>query len=363
MSTQLIILGGFLGSGKTTLMLKMAEYYTQQGLRVALITNDQGDMLVDTGAASEKGFPTGQVSAGCFCCHFSDFMENVDQFLSDLDPDLIIAEPVGSCTDLVSTLAAPIQNFYKEKLDLKGIFVLVDAYRLTNTWEELNLPSPATPEEVLLSHQIKEAGYLLLSKADLLDDEQMEEAKSKLRSLNEEAQFVSYSAFEQKDVINLSAMMIQSKAQDLMLKSIDLDYDVYAVAEAELGWYNGTWEFSSDEAFSLSDYLLDLSDLFNDPMLGTVSHGKVFLVTEDSSVKLSFVDGIMRSDSVQTGSDSVKELRAILNIRSKSTPEEIEKVVEKALSSLMDKYKGANKGYTCKSLIPSPPKPEHRIIV
>ena len=52
-----IMIGGFLGAGKTTAVCKLARHLTEQGLRVGLITNDQGNQLVDTAMLASNGFP------------------------------------------------------------------------------------------------------------------------------------------------------------------------------------------------------------------------------------------------------------------------------------------------------------------
>jgi len=67
---HLIIVGGFLGAGKTTLILAAA--LADRGLRSAIILNDQGESLADTELARASGFAAGEVTGGCFCCRFSE---------------------------------------------------------------------------------------------------------------------------------------------------------------------------------------------------------------------------------------------------------------------------------------------------
>jgi Ni2+-binding GTPase involved in maturation of urease and hydrogenase len=361
MNPKLIILGGFLGSGKTTLMLNLAESYNKKGLKTAIITNDQGDLLVDTNTSIEKGFYTKQVSSGCFCCKFSEFIDNINEILNEIKPDIILAEPVGSCTDLVSTLVAPLQNFYSDKIELSGFYVLADAYRIIHSYSKMDLLNPETPEEVLLSHQIREAGVILLSKTDMVNENEKRAAINYLKAINPQCEIISYSILDLNATDGLSERILKSSLSDIILISSELDYDIYAEAEAELGWYNGTWNFHSSTPFSQTDYLLELSDIFNHCDMGNVSHGKIFMITEDSSVKLSFVDGVIRSDSVQTGKDLCENCRIVLNIRAKSHPDMIQRIVESSLEALSAQFKGSSMAYSCKSLVPSPPVPEYRI--
>src|ERR1044071_4676087 len=62
-----IMIGGFLGSGKTPSVARLAQRLTDQGRRVGLITNDQGSGLVDTAMLRSRGFATEEIPGGCFC--------------------------------------------------------------------------------------------------------------------------------------------------------------------------------------------------------------------------------------------------------------------------------------------------------
>jgi len=69
-----IMIGGFLGAGKTTAVGKLAKRLSEKGLRVGLITNDQGRNLVDTTMLRSQGFATEEIPGGCFCCRFNSLV-------------------------------------------------------------------------------------------------------------------------------------------------------------------------------------------------------------------------------------------------------------------------------------------------
>src|SRR6266436_2281947 len=102
MKPVIAIVGGFLGAGKTTLILKAARVLAERGVRVAAVLNDQGDDLVDTELLRRHGIAADQVGGGCFCCRFPDLMDALDRLAAD-GPEVIFAEAVGSCTDIVAT--------------------------------------------------------------------------------------------------------------------------------------------------------------------------------------------------------------------------------------------------------------------
>src|SRR5688572_22902370 len=129
--THFVLLGGFLGSGKTTATLRLAEYIRQvKGLKVGVITNDQATGLVDTALARQAKFTVFEIGGACFCCQSNTLVDAVRDFSARAQPDVIIAEPVGSCADLVATVLRPMQSIYKVDCSLAPMVVMADPFRL-----------------------------------------------------------------------------------------------------------------------------------------------------------------------------------------------------------------------------------------
>src|SRR5881392_3620494 len=124
-----IMIGGFLGAGKTTAVGKLAKELTDQGFRVGLITNDQGRNLVDTAMLRSQGFATEEIPGGCFCCRFNSLVEAANRLTEQSRPDVFIAEPVGSCTDLVATVTYPLRRLYGDNFSVAPVSVLADPIR------------------------------------------------------------------------------------------------------------------------------------------------------------------------------------------------------------------------------------------
>jgi G3E family GTPase len=123
------MIGGFLGAGKTTAMGRLARHLTDQGLRVGLITNDQAGGLVDTKLMRNQGFATEEIAGGCFCCRFNTLVDAAAKLTDATKPDVFIAEPVGSCTDLVATVTYPLRRIYGAEFTVAPLSVLVDPIR------------------------------------------------------------------------------------------------------------------------------------------------------------------------------------------------------------------------------------------
>ena len=102
--TDLILVGGFLGAGKTSLLWEVAKRLNEKGRKVGLITNDQASELVDTSFLETNNDIVEEVSGSCFCCNFGGFANAIAHLQEANNSDIILAEPVGSCTDLSATI-------------------------------------------------------------------------------------------------------------------------------------------------------------------------------------------------------------------------------------------------------------------
>lgn len=141
---KLAVIGGFLGAGKTTVILGLAKKLIEQGKKVGIVTNDQGSNLVDTNFLKAGGFPVLEVAGGCFCCNFGEFTEKVNTLARTELPDIILAEPVGSCTDLVATIFRPFQLKRANEFSLSPLCVIVDPKRVKRLMlgEKNKFPEP-----------------------------------------------------------------------------------------------------------------------------------------------------------------------------------------------------------------------------
>jgi CobW/HypB/UreG, nucleotide-binding domain len=143
---RFVMVGGFLGAGKTTTLARLGHYYLAKGRKVGLVTNDQAQDLVDTTSLRSQGFPVEEVPGACFCCRFDDLVSRVGKLESADRPDVILAEPVGSCTDLVATVVQPIKDLYGSRFEVAPYAVLFKpSHGLRILKGEAATPSPPTP--------------------------------------------------------------------------------------------------------------------------------------------------------------------------------------------------------------------------
>src|SRR5580700_7291170 len=115
---RVVFIGGFLGAGKTSLLLRAAASLRTRGLTVGIVTNDQSTDLVDTRLVRSLDFPVGEVAGGCFCCRFEDLTKAFETVQAAREVDVLLAEPVGSCTDIISTVVRPLAEFGADRYEV-----------------------------------------------------------------------------------------------------------------------------------------------------------------------------------------------------------------------------------------------------
>ena len=163
-----IMIGGFLGAGKTTAVGKLAQHLTGQGLKVGLITNDQASVLVDTKMLRSQGFATEEIAGGCFCCRFNSLVDAASKLTEETRPDVFIAEPVGSCTDLVATVTYPLRRMYGNDFTIAPLSVLVDPVRARRVLGLEEGGGFSSKVVYIFKKQLEEADVIVMGKSDLL---------------------------------------------------------------------------------------------------------------------------------------------------------------------------------------------------
>ena len=187
--TRLTLIGGFLGAGKTTLINKLAERFISDRKRIGVITNDQGKYLIDTEFVKVRGIDVEEVTGSCFCCNFPKFFENVEKLSGEGSAEYILAEPVGSCTDLIATIMAPLSSFHGKEYSISPLIVLVDGTKMIDRSLD-----EATLGGYLRHHQVAEAEYLVLTKTDMLSSDAVGRFLDELQHINPFAKTIVYSA-------------------------------------------------------------------------------------------------------------------------------------------------------------------------
>lgn len=178
------LFSGFLGSGKTSLLLNVIKQIKESGRKPAVFMNEFGSLSIDSDAV-ENGVPLKEVLDGCICCTGSEQTEAQIQSLleENKDIDVILIETTGAAHP-VEALDAIYSPIFADQLNIRGIITVVDS----KLWLDRNKLTPQI--RALYMEQIRHAHLLLANKSDLLTESEMATVSMELANYNEAAPVV-----------------------------------------------------------------------------------------------------------------------------------------------------------------------------
>lgn len=196
---KVVILGGFLGSGKTSVLLQLAKHIVGNqpvdSARVVILENEIGEVSVDDSLLKKNGYAVTNMFSGCVCCTMSgELILNLHKIMNDFNPELVIMEATG--------VAFPHNIRKTINQSLPELEVSVTCITDANRWLRL-----LRPMEMLLEGQLEAADVILVNKIDMVDRLTLCEVEASIRTFNNQAEFFSISAAQAIDPIIWEAIL------------------------------------------------------------------------------------------------------------------------------------------------------------
>jgi G3E family GTPase len=360
------MVGGFLGAGKTTAIAKLARWFSDKGLRVGLITNDQGSHLVDTTMLLARGFPVEEIPGGCFCCRFNSLVDAAKRLTQASRPDVFIAEPVGSCTDLIATVAYPLRQLYGADFSFGPLSVLVDPIRALRV---LGLePGGKFSDKVVYIYrkQLEEADLMVINKCDLLTPVQSAALRGALTAQFPKARVFEVSARQGAGLDGWFEHLASTGQTSPAI--MEVDYEVYADGEARLGWLNCTLRLTAKESIDGNQLVQGIAAEIQRRLIlagAEVAHLKMTLDADSELGDLAVVN-LVRNDFIaelsQDLQDSFASGELTINMRAEAAPELLRDTVKGAVEKCVQPYANlTTKWEHMEFFRPGKPQPTHRV--
>ncbi|XZE18937.1 GTP-binding protein [Pirellulaceae bacterium SH449] len=359
---KFIMIGGFLGAGKTTTLGRLAALYRSQGQNVAIVTNDQASDLVDTLLLRSQGFQVGEVAGSCFCCNFDGLTGTVEKLSAKERPDVILAEPVGSCTDLVATVIRPLEQVYEQAFDIAPYGVIIKPSHGIKILGGEGQRGFSPKAEYIFRKQLEEADFLILNRIDELAADQVEQLVQLLESQYPSKPIVKLSA---KSGAGFELLYEQVNQSGSFGNSVmEVDYEIYAEGEAELGWLNCQATLTSESDVNLDELILEILKGLH---VGFVD--QEFEIAHLKAIGMS--DGVYAvANIVSNNSEPVLSLPSrwsgrsgelVINARVATSPEELETWVRQVVAQKGTDFGATITIRTLQCFRPGKPVPTHRI--
>ncbi len=359
------MIGGFLGAGKTTAIAQLARHFMDQGLAVGLVTNDQANDLVDTESLRAQGFNVGEVTGACFCCKFNGLLDTVAQISADQRPDIILAEPVGSCTDLVSTVIEPLKRFYGGEFEVGPLAVLVKPEHGRKILSGDASVGFSPKAAYIFLKQIEEADIVVVNKIDKLEPGEREKLIQMVRQRYPTKTVMPLSGRTGDGITGLVEELRRSSPARAL--AMEVDYDIYAEGEAELGWLNCLVTLTAQDAtreFPLDDVAVELVRRLKERLLARgaePAHLKVLAEAEGESAIANLVSSDAEVDLSRSAGISASRAELIVNARVAIDPETLAEIVSDTVAELAGDYRWEHAVADLQSFRPGRPMPTHRL--
>jgi G3E family GTPase len=370
---QMLLVSGFLGAGKTTALQTIGERLSERGYTVGMITNDQARGLVDTSVLNTTAGRVVEIPGGCFCCNFEDLLMAAHTIGAE-DVDILLAEPVGSCTDLVATVVNPLQTLHTSEFDVAPLTVMLDPDRVQSY---LTGGNNSLPQEVqyIFRMQVEEADLILLNKVDTLSAKETTQIVTDLKDRVGKRPVIPVSAITGDGIERwLAALFDQLESNEQFDTNYretvetrggaltDIDYDTYAKGEAELGWVNMTVELTGHFEVSTfrSALITRLQRAFSSGGI-EVAHLKFSIAAEGSlcHANLTTTEGEPGYSGPDIGDVTDGEL--VVNIRAVGDPEAIHSIADSSIEQTAIAASVDMQLKQAQAFRPEYPEPVHRI--
>ncbi|MEO8415458.1 MAG: GTP-binding protein [Ginsengibacter sp.] len=360
---KLCLVGGFLGSGKTTAIVEAAKYLRAAKKVVGVITNDQGTQQVDSRYVKRHDIPAEEVSGGCFCCNYDNLEESIHTLLVNNNPEIIFAESVGSCTDLAATVINPLLRFNPGKYEIV-LSVFADA-RLLMQFLKNKKGIFHDTVHYIYEKQLEEADIIVVNKIDLLNEQQLAWAK-KLITAEYGGKIICYqNSLSQESIIQWLQLITGDFHNPSLRSTPGIDYDIYGAGEAELAWLDEEIGIvTKDKSAVAAGYHL-MNTIYaklteHDYPIG---HLKFLMDDGKEQRKISFNAMAIHQDDHATDHIATDRIVVLINARVQVSPAILQQIVANAIIE-------TEQASSCKiiennlsAFTPGYPNPTHRITV
>jgi G3E family GTPase len=357
------LVGGFTGSGKTTAILSACRSLAARKVTAGVITNDQGKYLVDTAFFDWQKIPAVQVTGGCVCCNYDEFLARLDQLDRAVQPEVVFVEADGTCADLVATVLKPLDELRKNSIPKVTLSVFADCRLLTQWLAGEALPF-GNPAMYVYGRQLDEAGVILLNKRDLISPDKARLALDMARNGFPGKQVHLHNAF---DALNTDKWLEELDGQsrrDSVMNSLLIDYARYAAGESSIGRVDTQLTFSAPSPVDLRslmvDWIVGVNKEVRSRSIG-LGHLKMMIRTGHTHAKIGLTTGDAAAWRAQIPDMHGKELKTLVNTRMEAEPAVIREILVNAAKAAAVNAKCELEEKDTEAYVPAYPKPKRRV--
>lgn len=337
---RVLLIGGFLGSGKTTTVLKLIDKLTADGKKVALIVNEVGEIGIDGETLETAGIPSKELTNGCICCSLVINLRITVSEIADIyAPDILIMEPTG--LSFPSQIRDELLNM-NVMMSFAPVVTLVDVSRLTAEMNQI----PKFVEQ-----QLREAEIIGINKIDLADEDKIKSIESFLKEMNPDAYTMRMSAANDGGAIDKLYELLMREGEETV-SMIDVSgkepkskvtEKLNSIEISNVSTCSGLYKASGELTVKSAGKLLENIIAAVGAEISTVNksfvgHVKMAVKVDDTLVKVSQTAGaddrkieaeyIRQEKTENNGIYELRFLAAVTNVKK----EKLEEIIDQSVS-------------------------------
>ena len=167
---KILIVSGFLGAGKTTLIKEMAKKTKRD---FVIMENEYGDVDIDSNVLKDEGMNIWELTEGCVCCTMKkDFASSILTIANSLDPEYLIVEPTGVAK--LSNIIKNIKQIEYDRITLLKPITIIDG----NAFDSF-----ISSYDDIYIDQLINTSKIIISKMESKDKEDNEELVKKIKNI------------------------------------------------------------------------------------------------------------------------------------------------------------------------------------
>lgn len=262
---KIIVVGGFLGSGKTTALIRLGTYYSSLGKVVGIIVNEIGEIGIDGDVISQYGLETKEITSGCICCSLKTSLRaTLLSMIDNFNPDVVIIESTGVAYPGVIRDEVMLMNLPMD-YDMAPLLTLFDGSRFKQILKEI---------KNFAAQQLAQAEVIAVSKADLVESSMLPIIESAVQQINPKAEIMTLSSKNPESLahlINILERNADTTTRLVELKKVIANDGSFLMAGVNSKQNDDSIEASGVGSFS-TEYKLDENNLkqFSDSELETI---------------------------------------------------------------------------------------------